>query len=97
MSIACQVMLLVIVAGAVRRQRPDAWRGLLIWAIGHLAAAIVIPLLHTVLGELTTDAKIDLLVVVHSVVMLVGASCTSLSHCSSPVASSGSPSRPRRS
>lgn len=36
-SIACEVAVLVVVATVVKRHRPDAYRGLLFWAIGSVS------------------------------------------------------------
>jgi len=46
-GIGCEIVLLVIVAGAVRRHRPDAFKPLLAWAIAALVSAIVLPLVGT--------------------------------------------------
>jgi hypothetical protein len=48
-NVGCAVALLVIVAGAVRRHRPDAYRGLLGWSVGMLVMTVVMPLGQSVL------------------------------------------------
>lgn len=49
-NVACQIGLLVVVAGAVRRHRPDAYKGLLVWAIAALALSVVMPALHSLVN-----------------------------------------------
>ena len=46
-GIVCQIVLIVVVATVVRRHRPDAWHGLLAWAIASGAAFVLSPLLHS--------------------------------------------------
>ncbi len=50
-----QIGLLVIVAGAVRRHRPDAYGGLLAWAVASLVVTIASPLAHTAAGILAAS------------------------------------------
>lgn len=48
-SFACDVAILVVIATIVRRHRPDAYRGLLGWAIGSLGVFVLMTVARTVL------------------------------------------------
>jgi multisubunit Na+/H+ antiporter MnhB subunit len=52
--LACQIALLVIVYGVVRRHRPDAWTSLRAWAIGGVVAAVVTPIAWRIVPRLGT-------------------------------------------
>ncbi|MBS2017902.1 MAG: hypothetical protein JST00_33805 [Deltaproteobacteria bacterium] len=46
-GIVCQIVMIVVVATVVRRHRPDAWHGLLAWAIASSVALVVAPALQS--------------------------------------------------
>ncbi len=72
-SLAGEVALLVVVATVVRRHRPDAWGGLLAWAIAALVASVTSHVGSTIVTGIAAAGSIDTLITVQSVIVLVGA------------------------
>lgn len=42
-SLACEVVLIVVIAGVVRRYRPDAWKPILLWSLASEAVTRLKP------------------------------------------------------
>lgn len=47
-SFICEIAILVVVATIVRRHRPDAYRGLMTWAIGSVAVYVFLGIVRMV-------------------------------------------------
>jgi hypothetical protein len=58
-NVACNVGLIVIIAGAVRRHRPDAYGPLLAWAIASVAFGFVSPLLQFAASAIAASHGMD--------------------------------------
>ena len=58
-SVACDVAILVAITTIVRRHRPDAYRGLQIWAILSLVVFLILTAARTILPLLTRHDGID--------------------------------------
>ena len=75
-SLAGEVLILVLVATVVRRHRPDAWRGLLAWAVASLVASILTRVGWTVGLALAGQGGVDSIVTAQAVLTLVNAGVT---------------------
>lgn len=58
-SFACEIAILVVVATIVRRHRPDAYRGLLTWAIGSLGVFVFLALARTIIPFFTRGGDME--------------------------------------
>jgi hypothetical protein len=58
-TLACDIAILVVVSTTVRRHRPDAYRGLQLWAILSLAAMVVLSLAGFVTPILAVRGGMD--------------------------------------
>lgn len=75
-SLAGEVLILVLVATVVRRHRPDAWRGLLAWAVASLVASIFTRVGWTVGLALAGQGGVDSVVTAQAVLTLVNTGIT---------------------
>lgn len=53
-TVACEVAILVAISTIVRRHRPDAYRGLQLWAVLSLVVLVVLTVAHIVVPIVTT-------------------------------------------
>lgn len=73
-SLACEITLIVVVATVVRRHRPDAYGGLLGWAVASLVWSLVHQGLVTVAPMLLArDRGTEGLLSVHAGITVLGA------------------------
>ncbi|MBN9161628.1 MAG: hypothetical protein BGO98_34245 [Myxococcales bacterium 68-20] len=68
-AIACDVGAILIVAGPVRRHRPDAYKPLLWWAILSLVLAIFSPVLSW--GAFVTARESESVLLIQAIISLV--------------------------
>lgn len=71
-SLAGQILLIVVVTTIVRRHRPDAWRGLLAWAVASIASSIAIQLGSMVGNTLMGASSVEAVITLHAVITMVG-------------------------
>lgn len=72
-SLAGEVALLVVVATVVRRHRPDAWGGLLAWAIAALVASVANRIVSTIATAVAAGNGVDAIIAMQTVFIVVGA------------------------
>ncbi len=66
-TITGEVLLLVVVATLVRRHRPDAWKGLLAWAIVSLVGTILLSAASMTVSSLAARDEVEAMVLVQAV------------------------------
>ena len=57
MAFACEIAILVAITTIVRRHRPDAYQGLLLWAIGSLVVFVVMNIARVAMPFLTRSSS----------------------------------------